>query len=52
MLTMREFRELTADVPGDWPLVWVMRTGDSDFTHHEADASVDLTNHTVDVIHD
>jgi hypothetical protein len=51
-LTMGEFRELTADIPDDWPVKWVMRTGENDFTHHPADASVDQANRCVEIIHD
>jgi hypothetical protein len=43
---MGEFRELTADLPDDWPMQ--LAVGENDvFAYHEADASVDLTNRCV-----
>ena len=48
-LTMAEFRELTSDVPGDWGIEWVVQTGDNRFSHHHAEASVNLTEHCVEV---
>lgn len=50
-LTMREFRELTSDVPDEWPLTLTVREGD-DFTSAPADASVDLTGRCVEVAND
>ena len=47
-MTLDEFRELTADLPGDYPVVYVLQAGGG-FSAHPADASVDLTNHRVDI---
>jgi hypothetical protein len=43
---MGEFRELTADLPDDWPVQLAVGENDA-FTYHEADASADLTNRRV-----
>ncbi len=48
-MTMGEFRELTADVPDDWPMIYVVRTPPDDFEFYPADASVDGANRTVDI---
>jgi hypothetical protein len=45
-MTMGEFRELTADLPADWPVQLAVAEADG-FTFHEADASVDMTNRCV-----
>lgn len=47
-MNLGEFRQLTADLPDDWPMVYVLRVGGG-FSAHPADANVDLTNHQVDV---
>ena len=46
-MTMGEFRELTEDVPDEWPVELAVRHGDDDFTVAQTDASVDLTNRVV-----
>ena len=51
-MTMGEFRELTAEVPDDWPILLQVRHGDNDFTDAPADASVDLTNRAVEILDD
>lgn len=47
MMTMGEFRELTGDLPDDWPMVHVTRIADNEFSYAEADASVDESNRQV-----
>ena len=51
-MTMGEFRELTANVPDEWPIFLQVRHGDNDFTFAPTDASVDITNRTVDIADD
>ena len=46
---MGEFRKLTADVPDEWPMIHVQDWGDG-FTCRPADASVNLTEHQVEVV--
>lgn len=48
-MTMGEFRELTADVPDEWPLIYVVREAGDEFRFYPADASVDLTGRTVEI---
>jgi hypothetical protein len=48
-MTMGEFRELTADVPDDWRVMYVVREPDEEFRFYPADASVSETNRTVDI---
>ena len=51
-MTMGEFRELTADVPDDWPILLVSRHGDHDFTSAHTDAAIDLTGRAVEILDD
>jgi hypothetical protein len=52
-MTMGEFRELTADVPDDQPIqLSLAGAADGEFTFHDADASVDLTNRRVVISRD
>jgi hypothetical protein len=50
-LNMGEFRELTADVPDDWPVIYVLRVGGG-WSALPADASVNLAEHQVEVVHE
>jgi hypothetical protein len=51
-MTMGEFRKLTADVPDDWPVQYVVRCGDNDFHFYPADAIVDHTSRAVEISDD
>jgi hypothetical protein len=52
-MTMGEFRELTADVPDDWPIqLSIAGDEDGEFTFHDADATVALTNGCVEISRD
>lgn len=49
-MNMGEFRELTADIPDDWPLIHVQ--GEDDwFAFRPADASVNVGEHQVEVVY-
>lgn len=51
MMTIGEFRELTSDVPGDWPMLYTVLGGD-DMALNPADATVDLTGRAVLIMDD
>ena len=51
-MTLGAFRELTADVPDEWPIFLQVRHEDNDFTLAPTDGSVDVTNRTVEILDD
>ena len=50
-MNLGEFRELTGDLPDDWPVIYVLQVGGG-FSAHSADASVNLTEHWVEVVYE
>jgi hypothetical protein len=49
MMTMGEFRELTGDVPDEWPIELALEDETDHFRFADADASVDMTSQRVQI---